>query len=85
MLLNVKHTVGSWKGTAIKFTESTDSSNGKFESTQYCLNYHTQVSLFLLLWKAPWQGTGTIHVTESFSLELLHSGLQDVLLMLLSK
>jgi len=37
-------------------------------------------SLFLLLWKAPWQGMGSIDLTESISLELLHSGLQDELL-----
>jgi hypothetical protein len=43
--LNVKHTVGSWKGTAIKFIRNTDSSNGKIELTQYCLNYCTQVTV----------------------------------------
>lgn len=37
------------------------------------------ISLFLLLWKAPRQGMGSIPITESFSLDL-HSGLQDELL-----
>jgi len=45
MFLNVTHTIGCWKGTAIHFIKRSDSSNGNFQSTQYCLNYCTQVSV----------------------------------------
>ena len=79
--LKVTCTISCWKGTAIKLIKSTDSSNGNFQSTQYCLKLtYTSFSLLLLLRKAPWQGMGSIHLTESISLELFHSLLQDKLL-----
>jgi len=33
MFLNVTHTIGCWKGTAIKFIKSTDSSNMQMSNT----------------------------------------------------
>jgi hypothetical protein len=41
---------------------------------------YTSFIVFLLLWKAPWQGIGSIYLIENIYLEFLHSELQDVLL-----
>jgi len=46
--MNVKfvtHTIGCFKGTAVKFIERIHSSRRNFLSTQYCLNYSTQLSV----------------------------------------
>ena len=55
MFLNVTPTIGCWKGTAMEFIKSTDSSNGTFVNTVLFTLLYTNSNLVLLLWKAPWQ------------------------------
>jgi hypothetical protein len=77
MFLNVTNTIGCWKGMAIKFIERIHSSSRYLVKTVLFKLLYTSFSSFLLLWKAPWQGMGSIHLTESITLELLQSVLED--------